>query len=228
MFGGRGQPDFREPLDPGAWPHRTARDLDHHPPQRLPQLSGRRPGLRHRTRHRHRENHRQAFDRNRLRPHRPHPGQRRCRGRLGLQPRSLDRREQLPLSPRLELGRGPLHHPHWSRSREHHRLTPLRHRCHQGELPRYGRRHHPTLGTQRPPDVRLPGHDRKLPPPLAGTASDGGLERISRASAPRSTCARNSWLSSTTSTRRWQSRSSGPIKASLWLLDVSVNCEWLY
>ncbi len=41
--------DYLRTAHPGPWPHRTARDLDHHASERLPQLSRRWSGLRHRA-----------------------------------------------------------------------------------------------------------------------------------------------------------------------------------
>jgi hypothetical protein len=165
----------------GSWSHRIAPDPDRRRPQRLSGFSRRRPGLRHRASQRREEN-RQDLDRDRLRGDQAYPRHRRCRPRPGPQSRPLDRRKRLPLHPGLEVGRGPLHHPHRPRPREHHRTTALLNRCHQGEVSRHRLRHYPTSGTQPPPGVRRPAYDRELPPMVAGQASGGGLERICRSS----------------------------------------------
>jgi hypothetical protein len=129
LFADRGQPDFSEPLtlahgrieQRSIWTSTALNDYLDFP--------GEGPSLRHRTPH-HREDHRRDLQRNRLRPHQPHPTACQRRRHSGLQPPPLECRERLPLHPRLELGRGSLHHPHRPRPREHHRATPLRHRRH--------------------------------------------------------------------------------------------------
>jgi len=67
---------------------------------------------------------------------------------------------------------------HRPRPRECHRAAPLRHRRHQGEVPRHRRRDHPTAGAQRPPRVRLSAHDRELPPPPTLPPSTSGLNGL--------------------------------------------------
>ena len=103
LFAGRGKPAFTEPLtlahgrieQRSIWTSTALNDYLDFP--------GEGPSLRHRTPH-HREDHRRDLERNRLRHHQPHPAAcQRC-GHTGLQPRPLERREWLPLHPRLELG----------------------------------------------------------------------------------------------------------------------------
>ena len=81
--------------------HRAAGDLDHHRPQRAPQLHWRRPSLHDPPRTAQQRN-RKGQHRNRLRRHKPHPRHRQCTKHPDPEPRPLVHRKHRPPLPRDE------------------------------------------------------------------------------------------------------------------------------
>ena len=138
---------------------RKPRHLDHHPTQRPPELSARRPGLPRRA-HRRQQEVRQDLRRNRPRHHQPHPRHRQPPPPARTQPRPLEGRVH-PQHPRQHLRRGSPAYPNRPRPREHHPPATLRHRPHPRPRQPLRRRRHAPAQPQPAARLRLLAHDRK-------------------------------------------------------------------
>ena len=158
MFQDRKQPDCATPTRPTTGASKP-QDLDHHRPQRLSRLPPCRPGLCHRT-GRYQKNRRANLGRYRLRhhqppPHKPMPNA--CsKSTAATGPsKTAATTSSIGTTTRTAAASAP------ATAREHHPLTPLRHRFDQVQGRKRRSENAPTQ-QKHSLGLRLPAHDRQL------------------------------------------------------------------